>query len=138
MEEQIKELEMSMLKCQSQVYKDLHSLTTDVHKTVERVGVLEIGHAEIKGTLEQHEAQRRGYQEKLESKLDQLIEYVGAVRADTDQQQEFIDKVIKYKVRITFISLGVGSTVGALYWLYTFLSKHGLVIVFETAANNAQ
>lgn len=128
-------LELEMYKCQNQIYKDMHKLTRDVHETVGRVVTLEQGHAEIKATLADHEVQRRTMHEKLESKMDLLLEYIAGVESDTEANTDFIATLKKYWMRITFISIGVTSTLVAAYWIYTFLQKHGFVIVLAKAAS---
>lgn len=130
-----RDLELEMYKCQNQIYKDMHKLTRDVHKTVERVALLEQGHAEIKATLADHEVQRRTMHEKLENKMDLLLEHVAGVKAETDANSDFIDTLKKYWMRITLISTGVVSTLAGGYWLYTFLQKHGFIIVLAKSAS---
>jgi len=133
-EEEGSPLELKIAKCQLKVYEDMHEVRRDMHKVVDRVSILEKGHKEIQSTLHKHEEQRRGMHKVSDEKLDAILEKVGKVESESNDNAEWISKVNKWRIKITFIVTGIVSTIGFLYWLYTFLQKHGLVIVFEKAA----
>ena len=124
-------LERDMLKCQTKVYQDMHELAGNVHGIATRVTHLETGHKEIKDTLKIHEEQRRGMHQKHDEKLELILSQISSINTKTDDNTDFIDKIRKYWVRSSFIATGVVSTILALWWLYHFLEKHGMVIIFE-------
>lgn len=127
------QLELDMAKCQIKVYEDMHTMRRDVHAVIGRVSELEKGHKNIMLILKEHETQRRGLHEASDRKLDAILAKVSAVEAESNESAAWISKANKWRLKITFAISGIVGTLGAMYWLYTFLEKNGFVFILERA-----
>jgi len=134
MEHEIARLELEMHRGYGALHKDVNELSTTIGKVVSRVVALEEGQKETRSILATHEEQRRTMHDKLNDKLDSLLTSVQNLSDTTDDNTNFIDKVKKYWVRLSFTTIGIAATLSSIYWIYIFLEKHGMVIIFEKAS----
>ena len=58
---------------------------------------------------------------------------IKTISKTTDNNNDFIENVKRKWFMLTSIGLGIGGTLGSLYWLYKFLDKNGIVFVIEKA-----
>lgn len=129
-------MELKITKCQLKVYEDMHDMRKTMHGVVLRVNDLEKGHKELHLKLDRHEAQRKTMHEESDKKLEQVLTLVQSIGKESSDNAKWISKVNMIRLKISFVVLGVGGTLGLLYWGYGFLSKHGVVFVIETSGVN--
>jgi len=90
--------------------------------------------------LKMHEIQRlelhttiEGQIGGVEDKIDTIMKAVGALATETVDNTNFIAKLKKYWIRITFTATGVGLALGGVYYVIQFLQSHGFVFYVEKA-----
>jgi hypothetical protein len=124
-------LELKMTKCQLKVYEDMHDMRRDVHVMAGRVSVLEKGHKDIQLTLSRHEEQRRGLYAESDRKLEAILDKIGIVATESNDNAQWISKVNKWRLKVTFLGAGIAGTIASIYWAITFLQKYGVVFMIN-------
>lgn len=135
--EEIELIKQEMHKCKTNVYTEIENIKIELARQAEqRIAFNESINYKIDkltGWFTDHDTKEMEKYSEIVEGINKLVEVVGKLTEQTEDNADFIDTVKKYWFRITMIGTGVMITLGSLYWLYTFLERHGMVIVFEKA-----
>ena len=135
--EEIDQLKKEMAQCRNNVYVEIESIKEQLAAHSEQretfnKAITEKMDAVIERFNSHDDEEMKKYDEIID-KLGNLVDAIETITVKTEDNTDFIETIKKYWGRATVAVATAGTILGGLYWLYIFLQKHGMVIVFEKA-----
>lgn len=135
--EEIEQIKREMAQCRTSVYDEIEKIKIALrNQSEERKSFNSEINNKIDSVIKRFDTHDEEEMKKYDAIIDKLGDLVGELKTlneKTEDNTDFIEKIKKSWGRILLMSTTSIATIGGMYWLYTILQNHGLVIMFEMA-----